>query len=218
MTLSNSASVVSLDGATVTLGGECALRPTSFAIAGGEAVVVRGPSGSGKSTLLRVVVGLLAPTGGSVALWGKSVHDRSLRERRIGMTIDESSLWPWMRADQALRCLAGLSGRSLSREDTRRSLEEVALGDAHALRVSKMSQGMRRRLQLAGALAVGDDLLLVDEPTASLDHENAFLVWNILERRRESGTAIVVATHDTSFADVLSGEVVELHAGDAPAA
>jgi ABC-type multidrug transport system ATPase subunit len=184
----------------VSFSGELALRSTSLSVAAGEAVVVHGPSGSGKSTLLRAIAGLIAPSGGHVDLWGGSDRGRpQLKERRIGLTLEEPGLWPWMRAVDNVLCLAGLCGIAVARDEAVALLEELELADAVRVRVSKLSQGMRRRVQLAGALAVGRDLLLLDEPTASLDALNAGVVWGCLERRRARGAALVVASHDGAW-------------------
>ena len=201
--------VVAVHAVGVTFGGEPALRPTSFSVGRGEAVVISGPSGSGKSTLLRAIAGLVAPTTGEVVLWD---GPRAVKDRRIGITLEEPRLWPWMRAVDNVVCAAGLHGVAISRSDAVELLEHLALGDATRVRASKLSQGMRRRVQLAGALAVGKDLLLLDEPTASLDAENGALVWSRLEQRRVEGRTLVVASHDDSWQGELVADRVELRA------
>jgi ABC-type multidrug transport system ATPase subunit len=202
----------------VAFGGEFALRQTSLAVGRGEAVVVHGPSGSGKSTLLRVIAGLIRPTSGTVDLWGAShAGARAPRDPRIGLTLDEPRLWPWMRAVDNVVCIAGLSGVAITRADAVELLDEVLLGDASRVRASKLSQGMRRRVQLAGALAVGRDLLLLDEPTASLDDDNGRIVWDCLERRRAAGVPLVVASHDDGWRGRLQAAAVDLEpSGAAP--
>jgi ABC-type multidrug transport system ATPase subunit len=191
-------------------GGEFALRRTSLSVGPGEAVVVQGPSGSGKSTLLRVIAGLIEPSAGAVGLWGGSHRDRAVKDRRIGLTLEEPRLWPWMRAVDNVVCLAGLSGVGLTRGDAVALLNEVHLGAANRVRASKLSQGMRRRVQLVGALAVGRDLLLLDEPTASLDAENGSIVWECLERRRADGVPLVVASHDDGWQGTLQADALDL--------
>jgi ABC-2 type transport system ATP-binding protein len=203
------ATVVDVDSATVSFGGEFALRPTSFTLKQGEAVMVRGASGAGKSTLLRVVARLLKPTSGTTSLW--PAEPDSLGKRRIGLTLDEPRLWPWMKATDTVVCLAGLNGVKVSRAEVKKLLAELNLADAAGTKASDLSQGMARRVQLAGALVVGLDLLLLDEPTASLDTENRERVWCCLERRRLMGIPIVVASHDDSWQGHLSAnQVIEL--------
>lgn len=203
--------IIAVDSVAVAFGGEFALRRTSLSVGSGEAVVVRGPSGSGKSTLLRVIAGLLEPSAGKIELWvGSDSHDRTLKDRRIGLTLEEPRLWPWMRAADNVVCLAGLCGVAIARSDAVALLDELNLGDAARVRASKLSQGMRRRVQLAGALAVGRDLLLLDEPTASLDADNATVVWESLERRRADGIPLLVASHDDGWRGALQAGTVEL--------
>lgn len=191
-------------------GGEHALPETSLSVVGGRPVVVSGRSGSGKSTLLRVLAGLLSPTTGAVRLWGASPSSRALARRRIGLTLDEPHLWPWMRARDAVVTLAGLGGASIRRPEADALLDELALGDAAGTRVSRLSQGMRRRVQLAGALAIGTDLLLLDEPTASLDDAVGGVVWDALQRRSAAGVPIVAASHDLTWRRHLQAEALEL--------
>lgn len=170
-------------------------------------------SGSGKSTLLRVIAGLIRPSAGHVDLWaGSNRNPRAVRDRRIGLTLEEPRLWPWMRAIDNVVCLAGLSGVAITRGDALKLLEEVRLAEAARVRASKLSQGMGRRVQLAGALAVGRDLLLLDEPTASLDAEHGRIVWESLERRRVAGVSLVVASHDDGWQGALQADTVDLEA------
>lgn len=202
--------VVAVESVAVAFGGELALRRTSLCVAPGEAAVVCGPSGSGKSTLLRVIAGLLRPSEGTVDLWPHDMGAVALKDRRIGLTLEEPRLWPWMRAVDNVICLAGLSGVNLARRDAASLLEELDLAGAVRLRASQLSQGMRRRVQLAGALAVGKDLLLLDEPTASLDAETGALVWSCLERRRATGVSLVAASHDDGWRAALDARPVDI--------
>ena len=202
---STNGAIVDLKSASVSFGGEFALRPTSLRLMDGTAAVVSGPSGCGKSTLLRVVAGLLGPSSGEVALWRNGAGPK---DRRIGITLEEPRLWPWMDAAETVVCTAGLGGVRLRKREAVSLLTELNLGDATKTRVSKLSQGMARRVQLAGALAVGRDLLLLDEPTASLDLENGAVVWRCLENRRLAGTPIVIATHDDSWREHLQAATV----------
>lgn len=170
---------------------------------------MRGPSGIGKTTLLRAIAGLVDVSDGEVELFGGA---DDLARRRIGITLEQPRVWPWMRAHDAIVCIAGLSGVAISRADAEALLTELNMPDAGRVKASKLSQGMLRRVQLAGALAVGTDLLLLDEPTASLDADNSAIVWRALERRRDAGVALVVASHDDSWRGALDATAVELEA------
>ena len=203
------ADVVALDSVAVAFGGEFALRRTSLRVGPSEAVVVRGPSGIGKSTLLRAIAGLVDLSEGKIELFDGA---NDLARRRIGITLEEPRLWPWMRAHDAIVCIAGLSGVAISHDDARALLAELNMPDAGRVKAAKLSQGMRRRVQLAGALAVGTDLLLLDEPTASLDADNSAIVWRALEHRRDAGIPLVIASHDDSWHGELDATAVELEA------
>lgn len=135
--------------------------------------------------------------------------------RRVIAALDEPAFWPWMTAHATLRTVADLSGRRTPDVDA--VLTEVGLDSSRfalrrAKRVGQYSQGMRRRLQVACALAVGGELLLIDEPTTSLD-DGRELVWGALRRRVEQSITVVVTTHDRDAQDHLGGERVVLDRG-----
>ena len=182
----------------------------------GEMVVIAGENGAGKTTLLRVIAGLMSITEGEAAVFGDALPLNSRTRRRISAALDEPAFWPWMSAHAVVKTTADLSGRP--RPDIPHLLGELGLDHVRfALRRSKrvgnFSQGMRKRLQVACALALPADLLLLDEPTASLDAEGAELVWAALERRRHEGATVVIATHDERAVDRLQARRITLDRG-----
>jgi ABC-type multidrug transport system ATPase subunit len=195
--------VVELVGASVEFEGGVGLPRTDLALGTHEAVIVEGPSGAGKTTLLRLAVGLIAPTEGVVKLWGNAPSSPSNAKRAVGLTLDETRLWPWLSAERAVRVIAGLNGVECAPARARTLLAELGLERASSSRISKLSQGMRRRVQVSGALATGHDLFVLDEPTASLDPDTAEQVWLALEARRSSGATLVVASHDAGWRGLL---------------
>jgi ABC-type multidrug transport system ATPase subunit len=200
----------------VSRGGQRLLDGVELRVRRGEAVVVAGENGAGKTTLLRVVAGLMRISEGGGAVLGDPLPVSSATRRRISAALDEPAFWPWMSAQAVVRTVVDLSGHR--RPDVPALLAEMGL-DAPRLavrrskRVATFSQGMRKRLQVACALAIPADLLLVDEPTASLDAEGAGLVWSALGRRRERGTTIVVASHDRDAAARLGARRLLLERG-----
>lgn len=185
-----------------------ALREVSLTLRRGEFVCLVGPSGCGKTTLLRILAGLLHPTRGEVWL-----GDQPLRgpDRRIGIVFQKDSLLPWRTALENVRLPLELAGRP-GPEAARRAqvlLEQVGLqGFEHAY-PRELSGGMQQRVALARALAADPEILLLDEPFATLDaitreRLNEMLV-ELWERERKT---VLMVTHDVHEAAWLADRVL----------
>ncbi len=165
----------------------------------GQRLALLGPSGIGKSTLLNIVAGLDTEFSGT---------RRCAAELRIGYLFQEPRLLPWRTVAQNLR----LVGAEPQRIDA--LLGEVGLPDVADLYPRQLSLGMARRVALARALAFDPDLLLLDEPTASLDGDTAdamrTLLTGVLQRRPE--LALVLVSHDPRDAERLTGQQLTLAA------
>ena len=163
-----------------------------------------GPNGSGKSTLLRILAGLQRPVLGSVSFDGTVRHpsDEALR-RRIGYAGHDTGLYGRMTVAENLALFAALWGAPDARVDE--VLVEVGLEERARSRVDELSAGLKRRAAVARALVHQPDILLLDEPFATLDDEAADLVVNAIRSWRAPGRIAVIATHGAkrlkSFAD-----------------
>ena len=166
----------------------------------GEVAALTGPSGCGKTTLLNLVAGLDRDFQGRIELPGN---------RRLAYVFQEPRLLPWRTVEQNLALV--LHGRDDAGPVIDRVLGEVGLRDAAGTFASRLSLGMARRVALARAFVVEPDLLLLDEPFASLDQPTArrlrLLLLDLLERRR--ATALFV-THDLEEAVMLGRRLVSL--------
>ena len=161
----------------------------------GEGVTgVYGPNGSGKSTLLRVIAGLLRPARGRVSFDGVARHpaDESLR-RRTGYSGHEPGLYGRLSVVENLELFAALSGAAPSRVET--VLAAVGLSDRGAARVDELSAGLKRRASIARALVHDPDILILDEPFATLDDDAADHVIEAIKEWRAPGRTAVIATH-----------------------
>ncbi len=186
-----------------------AVSGVSLAIERGTLTVLRGPSGSGKTTLLGILGAMVAPSKGRVRVLGKDVthlrdhHRTALRRQSIGFVFQELSLIDRMSVrENILRPLVPLGGASRAHHDRARELlDRFGLGDRIDSRPERLSGGERQRAAIARALILGPPILLLDEPTAHLDTENALAVVELLAELRDEGTTIVAATHDPRLAD-----------------
>ena len=190
-----------------------AVQDVNLAVAAGEFVSVVGPTGCGKSTLLNMAAGLLAPSTGTVQVFGQPLAGIN---RRAGYLFQAESLMPWRTA--LGNVMAGLEFRaepeSRSRaEDWLRRVGLGAFGDRYP---HQLSGGMRKRVSLAQTLALDPDLILMDEPFSALDIQTRQLMENeVLSLWQQKQKAVLFITHDLDEAIAMSDRVVILSAGPA---
>jgi ABC-type lipoprotein export system ATPase subunit len=182
---------------------EAVLENVSSAFAAGTFTALVGRSGSGKTTLLHLLAGLDRPTSGSVTLLGRKLDGLSraelaeLRRLHVALVTQEPGLIPYLTAAENTRLGLALRGREDDEALVERVLADVSLEHRVDSPAAKLSAGERQRLAVARALAAGTELLLMDEPTARLDEENAHAVARLVARAaRTHGLAVVCATHD----------------------
>jgi phosphonate transport system ATP-binding protein len=199
-------------------GGVVGLRGLDLTIARGEMVGLLGPSGSGKTTLFRLLVGALRPSRGHLAVLGQALEDartpdlRRLR-RRLALVYQQHNLVPSLSAAQNV--LLGRLGRvplaralvwlvhlgAADRAAAFAVLSDLGIGEKLYSRVDELSGGQQQRVALARALLDPPELLLADEPIASVDAATATLVLERLQRlNRERGTTVLVSLHQADFA------------------
>jgi ABC-type lipoprotein export system ATPase subunit len=180
-----------------------ALHPTTLRVERGEMLAVLGPSGSGKTTLLHLLGLLLTPSGGGVEVCGldsagASEHERDAARRRdIGFVYQEPrSIGHLTVTDNVRLYRPGVTEARVSE-----LLDALGIGDLASRLPSELSGGQQQRVSVARALAPRPTLVLADEPTASLDDENAEAVLSVLRRHVEAGGAAVIASHDPRAID-----------------
>ncbi len=189
-------------------GGPDVLKDVGFDLPRGTVVVLLGENGAGKSTLLRVLAGLLPPRTGEVRLDGRLLGEVPRREaaRRIGYLPQGFTPFFPMRALDAVLLgrmpHAARLGAPAAADvaAARRALEELDAAALAEADLREMSGGERQRVLLARVFAGAPEVLLLDEPTASLDPRHRLLVSDALRRRAASGVAILLATHELEVA------------------
>lgn len=176
-------------------------------------VSIVGPSGVGKTTLLRLLTGLAKPTSGEIQVSGQSI---SGPPKGLAVVLQDytRSLMPWLTVEKniALTLRKQKLGRANMRERIESSLEEVGLAGTGKSYPWQLSGGMQQRASIARALATRPDILVMDEPFASVDAQTRFDLEDlVLKVRDDFGITTVMVTHDIDEAVYLSDEIVVLH-------
>ena len=216
--------MIAAHGLTRRFGTRTVVDEVTFEVGRGEILALLGPNGAGKTTTLRMLAGLIAPTGGTVAIDGValSAATGTAVRRRIGFLTEAPGLWDRLTVRENLRIYAGLY--ELPRPDAAidRVLELFELADRDSARTAELSKGMRQKVALARALLHEPPVLLLDEPTSGLDPEIARSVRELLAERRAAGCTILLSTHNLDEAERLADRVAVLQsrliALDTPAA
>jgi putative ABC transport system ATP-binding protein len=182
-----------------------ALKDVSFDLNYGEMLYIIGPSGSGKTTLLSIISGILRPNEGEVIAEGKNIWHMDedtlaeFRSRTIGFVFQDFHLFNTLTTQEnvAVPLILQRKPMDYALEEAGKRLEIVGLGHRKDLRPNKLSIGEQQRVAIARAIITEPDILIFDEPTASLDGETgkriiSFIKDNMLSEKR----AIIVVTHD----------------------
>lgn len=200
-------------------GGETlALKDLSFAAAPGDVLVLLGPNGSGKTTALKLVSTMLLPDTGSVHVSGFDTQSEGGRVRQqVGIAIaTERSFFPRLSARENLEFFAALDDVPRPERGSRINevLRDTGLTEQANTLVMKFSSGMYQRLGIARALVKCPDVLLLDEPTRSLDAGTTAHFWATIRSLADRKTTILLATHNFAEASAVGDRILLLQSGE----
>lgn len=206
-----------MSGVSASYGSKPVLVDVDLAVAAGEVVALVGRSGTGKTTILRLIAGLIAPTSGTVRLLG-AAPELARREKRLGLVAQDARLHPWRTVLENVRLplevnpTADVNGHVSPAE----WLERVGVADAAAAYPHELSGGMRQRVALARALVIDPEVLLMDEPLASLDElTREDLRIELLRMWQLKPRSVLYITHDVQEAVLMADHVAVLAGGPA---
>ena len=197
--------LLAADGIVMRFGGRTALRDVSFAAEPGEIVAIIGPNGAGKTTLLSILAGLFPPSEGSV----------SHGAREVGWVPQQAAIYRKLSVAENLRLFARLERvddveGTVSRMLTQTGLEERASDELGAL-----SGGNQQRVNIAVGLLSGPPVLLLDEPSSSLDPRQREILWSFVSGlAKEDATTVVFTTHNVGEAERYADRVLVLADGE----
>lgn len=205
-------SAISLENVTKSFGGYTAVDGISLSVDVGKFVAVVGPSGCGKSTVLNLAAGLIAPSSGSVSIFGAPLRGLN---RRAAYMFQQDALLPWKTVLENVGLGLRFRG-TFSDAIAREWVERVGLGAFADKFPAQLSGGMRKRVAMAQCWIVDPDILLMDEPFSALDiHTRMRMETELLELWTGSPKTVLFVTHDLEEALSLADEVVVLSAGPA---
>ncbi len=192
-----------------------ALRDVSFQAEAGELIAVVGPNGAGKTTLLSIIVGIQAPTAGTVErIAGEgSTEGGRAAVSRVGWAPQAPALYSKLSVAENLELFARLEGVADPRAAVARMLEQTGLGARASEPVGRLSGGNRQRVNVALGLIGDPPVLALDEPSASLDPSQRERLWEFVGARVAAGTTVVFSTHNVSEAQRYADRVLVLAEG-----
>lgn len=209
-----------IDGLKLEVGDgasrRCLLEDSELSIESGQLVALMGVSGSGKTSLLRCIAGILKPSGGEITLdnfsiWNLNPKARAkLRREEIAFIFQDSNLLKMLTVRENIEIPWLIKGKDPDAERVVAAAERLGLAEHLNVFPDSLSGGERQRVAVARALANEAMLVLADEPTGSLDEENALHTMKEMRKLALAGAACLVATHDAQVAEK-ADFVVRIH-------
>jgi ABC-2 type transport system ATP-binding protein len=199
-------------------GETIALKDVSFSAGSSQVLALLGPNGSGKTTILKLISTMLLPDSGSVSVGGFDVRREASKVRRqVGISVaTERSFFPRLSARENLEFFASLD--EVPRADRAQRIAKVlcdtGLAEQSDTLVMKFSSGMYQRLGIARALVKHPSVLLLDEPTRSLDAATTAHFWTTIRALAQQQTTVLLATHNFAEAVVVANRLLLLHHGE----
>ncbi|WNY29007.1 Vitamin B12 import ATP-binding protein BtuD [Methanimicrococcus stummii] len=192
-----------------------ALDDVSLDLYAGEIIAVVGENGSGKTTLIKHLNGLLRPTSGAVEIFGKNIDGMRVPEiaENVGLVFQNPDT---MLFENTCRKEVEFGLKNIGKNDSAavsKALFEVGLSNKENINPRYLSRGERQRLALACVLAMGQPILILDEPTTGLDLQESFEIMELLMKIRNEGKTILMVTHSPKIAEIAADRIIEMVGG-----
>jgi len=209
--------VINFKNVTKKFGSVSALTDVSFEIKKGEFVFITGPSGAGKSTILKLILGELAPDGGTIIVDGLDIKNLKTKDvpyfrQKIGTVFQDFKVLPERTVGENVEVALAVIGLPENewKERINHVLKLVGLTKQINLFPSQLSGGELQRVSLARALVVNPKLLLADEPTGNLDWDTSEGVVKLFEKINEEGKTVIMATHNMDIIKKFKKRIINI--------
>lgn len=194
-----------------------ALKGVSFNVERGEVLCILGPNGAGKSTTINILTAALESDGGEICFKGTKLGRRNMRayKQSLGIVPQDIALYEELSAERNLRFFAslyGLHGKALEKA-VDEALMFAELDDRRHDKVKTFSGGMKRRLNIACAVAHHPELVIMDEPTVGIDPQSRNHILDSIIRLRESGMTVIYTTHYMEEVEAISSRIIIMDHG-----
>ena len=212
--MSEGSDIVQLEGVTRAFAGTKAVDGLSLKLKAGEVMGFLGTNGAGKTTTIKMMLGLLAPTSGTVKVLGGDPSDPRIRAH-VGYMPEVATYYPYLNARELLAFYGGICGLDAKavRSRTDSLLESVGLADAAKRPLKTYSKGMLQRAGIAQALLSDPDLLVLDEPFTGLDPLARIHFRELLRNLKERGKTIFFSSHELGETELLCDRVAIMKKG-----
>jgi len=203
-----------LEHVTKRYGEFTAVNDLSLQVRPGRVFGLIGPNGAGKTTTIRMIVNIIIPDSGSIALFGQQMT--SALQDRIGYLPEERGLYKKMKIGEQLRFFAELKGLRGKEADERIDnwLRKLQLSDWKEKRTKELSKGMQQKVQFITAVIHNPDLVILDEPFSGLDPVNVDLMKETILEQKAAGKTIILSTHQMEIAEKLCDDVCMINRAD----
>lgn len=204
---------VDVQGAWKRYGDTDVVIDLSFDVHPGEVLGFLGPNGSGKTTTMRMILDIVRPSQGSIAVFGGLPGVE--HQARVGYLPEDRGLYRDVRIIDTLTYFGALRGMTQGQARARASrlLDEMGLGEAAAKKAAELSRGMHQKAQLIATILNDPELLIIDEPFQGLDPVNADLLKGVVRDQRDSGAAVIMSTHDMGDAQTMCDRILLIDKG-----
>ena len=188
------------------------INSVSMTLVSGNVYGFQGINGSGKTMLMRLICGLIYPTKGEIVIDGKRLGKEITFPQSVGLLLENPAFLDSYTGFENLEMLASIKN-IITREEIHEAITSVGLDPLDKRKYKKFSLGMKQRLSIAAAIMEKPDILILDEPTNSLDSSGVSLVKTIIAKERERGAIIILACHDLPVLQDVSDEIFLLEQG-----
>jgi len=204
--------IIEITNATKSIKEHTVLDNITLTLESPNVIGFKGINGSGKTMLMRLICGLISPTTGNVLIDGKLLGKEISFPQSLGLLLENPAFIDDYSAFDNLKLLASIKGTATD-EKILDSIERVGLSSAGKKKYKKYSLGMKQRLGIAAAIMETPDIIILDEPTNSLDDSGVELVKDIVTEEKNRGALIIVSCHDKSVLEFLSDEIYTITDG-----